>query len=446
MRLYERVVLANYAEIEAIVPLAFDFTADFRDIFEVRGRPAGTAVDSRAAVNCDTVRLRYKGLDGVVRASAITFSEPPSKLASGRAEFIFTVGPGASREIYVEIGPTAEASPSRARYRGAAARAHQNARTIGGRGAPVRTSNRLFNEWLARSRADLALLTTELATGSYPYAGIPWFSTPFGRDAIITALQMLWLDPMLARGVLTFLAQHQAQEISSFQDSAPGKIMHEMRRGEMSALQENPFGRYYGGVDTTPLFVVLVGAYAERTGDMVFVDELWPALHAAMAWIEEKADLNHDGFVDYVRGASTGLANQGWKDSQDSIFHADGTEAIGPIALVEVQGYVFDAPVAVEEHVTAHLAHAIRRTMAVAQRGVAACRGGPLLDGRGGLLRHRPQRRRKAVPRPRLECGPPSIRWAPDRGTRSPGRRATSLACVQLGVGDPHACGGRAAV
>ena len=293
MRLYERVVLANFAEIEAIVPLAFDFTADFRDMFEVRGTTRrNRGLTLQAAVNSDTVRLRYKGLDGVVRTSAITFSEPPSKLASGRAEFIFTVGAGASREIYVEIGPTAEAPASRARYRAAAARARQNARTIGGRGAPVRTSNRLFNEWLARSRADLTLLTTQLATGSYPYAGIPWFSTPFGRDAIITALQMLWLDPMLARGVLAFLAQHQAQEISSFQDSAPGKIMHEMRRGEMSALHENPFGRYYGGVDTTPLFVVLAGAYAERTGDMAFVDELWPALQAAMGWVEDKADLN----------------------------------------------------------------------------------------------------------------------------------------------------------
>jgi glycogen debranching enzyme len=154
---------------------------------------------------------------------------------------------------------------------------------------------------------------------------------------------MLWLDPMLARGVLAFLAKHQAQENSSFQDSAPGKIMHEMRLGEMAALHENPFGRYYGGVDTTPLFVVLAGAYAERTGDMAFVDELWPALQAAIGWMEDKADLNRNGFVDYVRGASTGLANQGWKDSLDSIFHADGTEAIGPIALVEVQGYVFAA-------------------------------------------------------------------------------------------------------
>ena len=157
------------------------------------------------------------------------------------------------------------------------------------RGGSVQTSGRVFNEWLARSRADLALLTTELPTGPYPYAGIPWFSTTFGRDAIVTALQILWLDPSLARGVLRYLAEHQATETSRFYDAAPGKIMHETRKGEMARLHELPFGKYYGGVDTTPLFVMLAGAYARRSGDLAFVDELWPSLLAAMAWIEATA-------------------------------------------------------------------------------------------------------------------------------------------------------------
>jgi glycogen debranching enzyme len=343
-RLYERVVFVNYAEIEAVVPFAVALAADFRDMFEVRG----TARHNRgrtlpAEVTGDTVCFRYKGLDGVVRTCTVAFSEPPAQLTPDRAAFVLRLEAGGSREIYIEIGPDAEVPPSRARYRAAAAGARRGARGISRRGATVSTSSRLFDDWVARSRADLALLTTELATGPYPYAGIPWFSTPFGRDAIVTALQMLWLDPSLARGVLAFLAQHQAQEVSPFQDAAPGKIMHEMRRGEMSALREIPFGRYYGGVDTTPLFVVLAGAYAERTGDMAFIEELWPSLCAAMGWIEGEADSNRDGFVDYSRGAATGLANQGWKDSHDSIFHADGSEAIGPIALVEVQGYVYAA-------------------------------------------------------------------------------------------------------
>ena len=161
---------------------------------------------------------------------------------------------------------------------------------------------RLFNEWLQKSQADLALLTSELPTGPYPYAGIPWFSAAFGRDAIITALQTLWLDSSLARGVLRFLAQHQATETSSFKDSAPGKIMHETRKGEMTALRELPFGEYYGGVDTTPLFVVLAGAYAERTGDMEF-DRSSSGRRCARRWTGSSASPtpHPHGFVSYAR-------------------------------------------------------------------------------------------------------------------------------------------------
>jgi len=207
----------------------------------------------------------------------------------------------------------------------------------------MRSSGRLFNDWLEKSRADLALLTTPMETGPYPYAGIPWFSTAFGRDAILTAWQILWFEPSLARGVLTYLAANQAHEISAFRDSTPGKIMHETRKGEMPAVGEVPFGRYYGGVDTTPLFVALAGAYSERTGDLTLIDELWPALMAATAWMERYGDSNEDGLIDYARAARTGLANQGWKDSEDSVFHADGRFPDGPIALVEVQGYAFAA-------------------------------------------------------------------------------------------------------
>ncbi len=187
------------------------------------------------------------------------------------------------------------------------------------------------------------MLTSELPTGPYPYAGIPWFSAAFGRDAIVTALQTLWLDSAIARGVLSFLAHHQATETSSFQDAAPGKILHESRKGEMTALRELPFGRYYGSVDTTPLFVLLAGAYAERTGDLEFIDGLWPALLAATAWIERVGDAHPHGFVGYARATETGLSNQAWKDSDDSVFHADGRFPVGPIATVEVQGFAYAA-------------------------------------------------------------------------------------------------------
>ncbi|MER9387701.1 hypothetical protein [Mesorhizobium sp. M0435] len=209
--------------------------------------------------------------------------------------------------------------------------------------APPFSVPEVFNDWLARIRTDIALLTTDLETGPYPYAGIPWFSTAFGRDGVISALQMLWLNPELARGVLAFLARYQSTETSVFGDAEPGKIMHETRKGEMAVLRELPFGRYYDGVDTTPLYIYLASSYADRTGDEDFVDRIWESLGAATAWMEEVGARNGEGFVTYSRAADTGLFNQGWKDSADAIFHTDGTIPKGPIALVEVQGYVFAA-------------------------------------------------------------------------------------------------------
>jgi glycogen debranching enzyme len=342
-RLFERLRLVNYSDQPAEAPLALQFGADFRDMFEVRGQQRARRGEFDApVVGAQAVELRYEGLDTVLRRACIGFSQVPQHLDAGTANFSVPLAAHGEWTLYVEVG-TEPARPGPERFREAGVFARWRMRARQRRGSRLESSGRLFQAWLDRSRADLALLTTDLPTGPYPYAGIPWFSTPFGRDAIVTAFQTLWIDPRLAQGVLEFLAARQSRQTSSFRDAEPGKIMHETRKGEMAAVDELPFGQYYGGVDTTPLFVALAGAYAQRTADHATIDRIWPALLAACEWMERNMARHPHGLLAYQRGEASGLVNQGWKDSHDSIFHIDGRTPEGPIALVEVQGYVYAA-------------------------------------------------------------------------------------------------------
>jgi glycogen debranching enzyme len=345
---YERLTLRNYGRDPIRAALAFHFAADFADIFEVRGlRRARRGRFLDPVVHDNEVALGYAGLDGVERHSSLRFDPAPAVLTDDQAGYDVVLAPGERREILITLACRVDREqPRPLRWEDAAAVVEDSFGTHIGRGVRLSTSNQQLAQWLKRSRADLAMMTTETPHGLYPYAGIPWFSTPFGRDGIITARECLWIDPELARGVLRFLAAHQATEHDADRDAEPGKILHELRRGELAALREIPFGCYYGSVDSTPLFVTLAGAFYRRTGDLAEVERLWPHVEAALQWIESHGDFDGDGFVEYQRRSRNGLTNHGWKDSHDSVFHADGSLAEGSIALCEVQGYAYAAQLA----------------------------------------------------------------------------------------------------
>ena len=341
--LTERLTLVNYHGQARRLRLAYRFEADFRDIFEVRGAQR----ERRGTMHPpelfeDAVILGYTGLDGVARRTRIGFSPCPQQIGAEFAEFEIELAPGAPTIIETTIscdsGNAYFCIPSHSESVDAIERevdADRHSR------AEVTTDNEQFNDWINRSVADLQMLTTQTRYGPYPYAGVPWFSTPFGRDGLITALQTLWAQPVMARGVLAFLAATQAERTDPASESEPGKIIHEMREGEMAALGEVPFRRYYGTVDATPLFVMLAGQYYRRSGERAFIETIWPNLVLAMDWIT--AQLDRHGFLVYARHGEKGLVHQGWKDSDDAVFHADGSTPVPPIALCEVQGYAYAA-------------------------------------------------------------------------------------------------------
>ena len=341
---YQRIGLQNHGEHAASFDLTLAFDNDFADLFEVRGsQRARRGVATSRLLGPSDVALEYTGLDDTPRNTMVHFDPRPTRLAANTATYHFELAPQQSASLFVIA--TCNQSPDHRPvpfFRGLLAHRRELRRLSKG-ATSIETSNDIFNEVLCQSMADLNMLMTETPQGRYPYAGIPWYSTTFGRDGLITALQMLWIDPRVARGVLKRLAAFQAKAVDPLNDAEPGKILHEMRGGEMAALREVPFAQYYGSVDATPLFVMLAGLYVERTGDDETLRELWPAIEAGLAWIDGPGDPDQDGFVEYQRATDQGLQNQGWKDSYDAVFHADGQLAEGNIALAEVQGYVYAA-------------------------------------------------------------------------------------------------------
>ena len=340
---YQRLAIRNYGDHVVDLQLTILFDSDFADLFEVRGLHRSKHGQIGHATGAATGVLIYDGLDGKRRQSALNFDPQPAELTQTSASYAIQLSPKAAKAVFLTVGCGIPAPPKPVPFLRGLRAAHRALRRASQNASTVVSSNEIFNEIVCSSMADLCMLMTQTPQGRYPYAGIPWYSTTFGRDGLITALQTLWLDPRIAEGVLRRLAAFQATTYEDASDAQPGKILHEMREGEMAALGEVPFGLYYGSVDATPLFVMLAGLFAERTGDDAIIVELWPAIEAALSWIDGPGDLDGDGFLEYYRATERGLANQGWKDSEDAIFHADGRLAKGPIAVAEVQGYVYCA-------------------------------------------------------------------------------------------------------
>lgn len=342
---HERLSLRNYDVHEQHVSLNIAFAANFDDLFEVRGAVRSVRPPPSACrTDGHTIVFTYTGLDNVARSTEVSFKPAPAEIVDGHAKFLVVLPSGGTTSVVTRVRCSDETSAIVDTGIVTAYRAkRREARRKTAHVATVVSNNEVFNNLMCRCTSDVYMLLARTEHGHYPHAGIPWYSTVFGRDGILTALFMLWADPAIAKGVLLHLAATQATVHDPLSDAEPGKILHEQRHCEMANTGEVPFGRYYGTVDATPLFVVLAGEYWHRTGDLATLRLIWPNIKACLSWCQHEGDRDGDGFVEYHRQTPEGLANQGWKDSHDAVFHANGHTAEGPIALVEVQSYVYQA-------------------------------------------------------------------------------------------------------
>jgi glycogen debranching enzyme len=343
--LLESLTFASFHDTPCSIGVELIFGADFHDVFEVRGMQREHRGRLLGEERHDgNVRIRYQGLDGVERTTDILFDPPPTLVATHRALYEIPLAPGDRARIRMTVSArNTEAARPAPHFQASLPKLRALATSFRRETARIVSDNEGFNALIARSLVDLEMLLTVTPQGRVPYAGVPWYVAPFGRDSVITALQLLPYHADVAAGTLRFLAAWQGQRIDDFRDEEPGKILHEYRRGEMANCREIPFIPYYGTVDATPLFVILLREYARWTGDLALVRELWPAARAALTWMREHGDRDGDGYLEYETHSRLGLRNQGWKDSEDSVVHADGRLARPPIALCEVQGYAYAA-------------------------------------------------------------------------------------------------------
>jgi glycogen debranching enzyme len=345
--LHERIGLQNCGSQPIDVECALRMEADFRDMFDVRGLRLQRLGRLRPAeISSHGVSFAYEGQDGLFRRTEVVVNRAPSTNQDGTMTWHFNLASKETVTLVIDIIPLiGEDEPALSYLYDDALQALQASyRRWNEQTTRIRTDNAFLDRGLLRrSQMDLRILLEEFDSGLFPMAGIPWFSAPFGRDALITSVQTLMLNPEIARGTLRYLAQQEGRNVDPGREEEPGKILHETRFGELANLKQIPHTPYYGSVDSTPLFLVCAVEMMDWLNDQDLFVELLPAIVNALAWVDRYGDPDQDGFVEYAERAIGGVRNQGWKDSFDSFLYPDGRQVELPAALVEVQGYVYQA-------------------------------------------------------------------------------------------------------
>jgi glycogen debranching enzyme len=350
---YEWLRLSNYARRPLRLRIELRFRARFEDLFTVKGFLAGPrgSVSRPRARGHDVITLSYRGRDHTVRSTEMSFRPRPTRLTTRRATFDLILDPRTSAAVTITVTPRID-SADRARRGPRSGPAHHRLAGAVGRTenawlddwTSIESSSALFDRVLGRGLRDLGILRSRLHGFDFFAAGVPWYVTLFGRDSATVALQTLAYHPGMARETLRLLARYQARKTDQYRDAEPGKILHEFRDGELAHLAAIPQSpAYYGTVDATMLFLILIAEYVTWSGDVDFARALRPNIDLALRWMEGPADGDGDGYIDYQGRYRNGLLNQGWKDSGDAVVDADGSIAEPPIALCEVQGYAYRA-------------------------------------------------------------------------------------------------------
>ena len=350
LTVHDVITVDNYDVQPHELPVSFDFESQFEDIFEIRGlNPKKVGRENKPEWHDGVLILSYSGADGVVRQTEVHFDPAPTKPSSSSAEYELKLNSGEREQLKIsfQLVETKETSTVGKRVRSSPDEvAHGIDRTshewLSGY-ADLRSNSVQLNRVMQRSLLDLGILKSELDGHHYFAAGLPWYGALFGRDSIISALQTLAYEPKIAEDTIRLLANYQGKKNDDWRDEEPGKILHELRRGELAHLNEIPQTPYYGAVDSTPLFLILLGEHANWTGDLGLFKEVREHVERALHWIDHGGADPNGKYLSYASKSSKGLGNQGWKDSGDSVMNSDGSLATPPIALVEVQGYVYRA-------------------------------------------------------------------------------------------------------